>query len=209
MQSQTPPSTLGLRPPESDNSRVIAELEIAKAELVRVKAEAATAMQTTERLRASYTKSRQDAKVRLRVVAVAMLTAALIKIAWLSAQASVTPTLRAAPLPATSGGIATPYTGPAADASNSPRDREFSRSLNRLRDAFNSFPEEDQAEVVREINQRRPGAALACPLVWNDAGVPSLFVGDKKGEAPPSAIAALDQCASEVEKLRIERGPAQ
>jgi hypothetical protein len=177
-------------------SKMNAELETAQAELARVKAEAAAAQQAAQRLLASLKKSGRDAKVRLRVTAVVILTAALIKIAWQSAAVPVTPVSRAAPLPAM----------PAADTSGSRQDLEFNRALNRLRDAFHSFPDEDQLDLIREINDKRP---MACPLLWNDAGVPSLFVGDEKGEAPPSILVALNHCASSIEKLRAERGPAQ
>jgi hypothetical protein len=181
------------------------ELENAKAELLRLKAEAAVAECATEQLRANFKKSRRVATVRLRVIAVVMLTAALIKITWLSAQAPVAPATRAMPLPAMHGGIGTPNTAD-ADITDSSGTREFTRSLNRLRDAFHSLPEEDQLDVVREINEKNPGAAMACPLVWNAQGVPSLFLGDRNGDVPPSVIAALDQCAGEIEKLRIEKG---
>ncbi len=209
MKSPTSTSTLSLRQPtKAEKDKLLAaELETAKAELQRAKAEAAAAQRATEQLRATVKKSRRDAKVRLRIIAVVMLTAALIKITWLSAQAPVAPVTRAAPLPAMpGGGIAMP---PAAEASttDSPGTHAFTRSLNRLRDAFHSLPEEDQLDVVREINEKNPAAAMACPLVWNAQGVPSLFLGDRKGDVPPSMIAALDQCASEIEKLRAEKGP--
>jgi hypothetical protein len=202
MQSQTQASTLNLRKPrnkaEEEKFRMNAELENAKAELQRVKAEAAAAQQATER---RIKKSRRDAKVRLRVTAVVMLTAALIKIIWLSAHTPQAPILPTVPLPATAGGITAAYA-----ATNSPGNYEFTRSLNRLRDAFHSFPDDDQLDIVREINRRHPGAAMACPLAWNAAGVPSLYVGDEEGQVPPSVITALNQCASEVEKLRVEKG---
>jgi hypothetical protein len=197
VESRNSASTPGLRPPprtksEKDKARVSAELENAKAELQRLKAEAAaTAERAAEQLRATVKKSR-DAKVRLRVIAVVMLTAALVKITWQFAAAPVVPVTRLAPLP----GVST---------TDSPGMREFTRSLNRLRDAFHSLPEEDQVDVVREINEKHPGAAMACPLVWNAQGVPTLFLGDKKGDVPPSMIAALEQCASEIEKLRAEK----
>jgi hypothetical protein len=185
-------------------ARATSELEDAKAELQYFKAEAAAAERANVQLRASVKKSRRDATVRLRVIAVVMLTAALIKIAWLSAQAPVAPVVRAAPLPALPGALPA---AAEADTTDSPGTREFTRSLNRLRDAFHSLPEEDQLDVVREINEKNPDAAMACPLVWDAAGVPSLFLGDKKGDVPPSMIAALNQCASEIEKLRAEKGP--
>jgi hypothetical protein len=181
-------------------------LEIAKAELQLAKADAAAAERVIEQLRANFKKSRRVATVRLRVIAVVMLTAALIKITWLSAQDSVTPPTPAMPLPVMHRSIGTPNTAD-ADITDSPGTREFTRSLNRLRDAFHSLPEEDQRDVVREINQKNPGAAMACPLGWDAQGVPSLFLGDRKGDVPPSVIAALDQCAGEIEKLRTEKGP--
>jgi hypothetical protein len=203
-------STLQLRQSysrsENDKFRVKAELETVKAELQRVKAESAAVQEATERLQASFTKSRRDTKVRLCVVAVLMLTAALVKIIWLSSHAPETPTSRAALVPAVSDGMTTPNPGE-SDTSDSLGNREFSRSLDRLRDAFHAFPEKDQMDIVREINQKHPGGPMGCPLAWNAAGVPSLFIGDKKGEAPPSMVAALNQCASEVEKLRAEKGP--
>jgi hypothetical protein len=182
-----------------------AELEFAKAELARVKAEAVAAQLATERLQAHLTKSRRDTKVRLRVIAVVMLTAALIKTAWQSAQAP--PVSGTAPLPIGAAGIlSAPNVMRAANTPDSPQNREFVRSLNRLRDAFHSFPDEDQIGLIQEINENRP---MACPLAWNEAGIPSLFVGDKKGETPPSMIAALNQCASAIEKLRVKIDSAQ
>jgi len=210
VESRNSASTLGLRPSriksEKDKARVSAELENAEAELQRLKAEAAaTAERAAEQLRATVKKSRRDAKVRLRVIAVIMLTAALIKITWQFAEAPVAPLMRAIPLPAMHGGIAAPA-GADGTTSDSPGTREFTRSLDRLRDAFHSLPDEDQLAVVREINEKHPGDAMACPLVWNVQGVPSLFLGDRKGDVPPSMIAALNQCASEIEKLRAEKG---
>lgn len=191
---------------ETDQLRTSRQLEAAKAELERVKAEAAAAQRANEQLQINFEKSRRDTKVRLRVIAVVMLTAALIKITWQSVHSSSAPIKIAVSLPAESG-TATGDATANVDTSDSPGTRELSRSLDRLRDAFHSFPEESQSDVVREINQKHPGAALACPLVWNNAGVPSLLVGDKTGNAPPSMIVALNQCASEVEKLRAEKGP--
>ncbi len=210
MESQKSASTLGLGPPrtksERDKASVNAELEEAKAELQRLKADAAAAERTAEQLRANFKKSRRDVTVRLRVIAVVMLTAALIKITWQSADAPVAPVMRAAPLPAMSGAIAMPA-AVEETTPDSPGTRKFTQSLNRLRDAFHSLPEEDQLDVVREINEKHPGDAMACPLVWNALGVPSLFLGDRKSDFPPSIIVALDQCAGEIEKLRAEKGP--
>jgi hypothetical protein len=176
-------------------------LENAKAELQRVKAEAAAAQQANER---RLKKSRRDAKMRLRVTAVVMLTAALIKITWLSAQTPPPPIP-----PANASGIIPAYAAQSDDLTDSPANQEFTSSLNRLRDAFHSFPDEYQLDIVSEINRRHPGAAMACPLAWNAAGVPSLYVGDKESHAPPSVIAALNQCASEVEKWRTEKAPTR
>jgi hypothetical protein len=186
-----------------------AELESAKAELARAKAESAAAQQAAERSEANLKKSRRDNKVRLRLVAVVMLTAALVKIAWQSMQAPVAPVVTAAPLPATPAAVSAPNTIQSAGASDTVQNRQFVRSLNRLRDAFHAFPEKDQMDLVREINQKQAGGPMACPLAWNAAGIPSLSVGDNKGQAPPSMIVALDQCASAVEKLRAEKEPAQ
>jgi hypothetical protein len=123
-------------PRSKSESDKLAELKRAQAELQRVKAEAAAAQQATERLRASVAKSRRDTKFRLRVVAVVMLTAALIKILWLSAQSPPALPKIAAPLPP-SNSLSTPGGAKAkGGASDSSADVQFSRALNRLHDAF-------------------------------------------------------------------------
>ena len=211
MNSETPGSTIGLRQPQhkSGDDTPSAELEKARAELRRVNDRAEKARQETEQLRVSVAKTRRDTKLVLRVAAALMLTAALIKITWLAMEAPQTVPKIITPLPPATAALVPPHPTPAREMSDSAADLQLSRALNRLLDAFHTFPEEDQKDLVREINEKDTGGALACPLAWNDAGVPSLYLGDRKGEVPPSMITALNQCASEVEKLRIERGPAK
>jgi hypothetical protein len=185
------------------------ELASSKAEVRRVTDEAAAARHASEQLRVNVAKSRRDNKFRLRVAAVIMLMAALIKIAWVSAQSPPAPPSLAVPLPPLAA-ASVPIVNPAAASEGliPPANLQLSRALNRLSDAFHSFPEEHQMDVVREINQKHPGDALACPMAWSE-GEPALYVGDKKGEVPPSVVGTLNQCASEVEKLRAERGSAE
>jgi hypothetical protein len=191
-------TTLNLRNPfgaagKADLPRT--ELEKAKAEAQAARAQAAAAVENAERLRANLLRSKRDAKVRLRITAAIMMTAALLKIAWQAAQA---PAADAVPLKTQ------PLAASAALNGVNSSDRAFKDSaavlaLERVRTAFHAFPEEDQVDLVREVNQTYAGIGLSCPLEWRD-GVPILRVGD-----PPSMAAALNQCAAGVERLRADR----
>jgi hypothetical protein len=153
-------------------------------------------------------KAGRDNKLRLRTTAVIMMTAALLKLGWEAAHAE-------APVPA--AGIAQPLTPAAAAIPVASIDRgkagsidssEGAVAMERLRDAFHSFPDQDQTILVREINTKYAGTEMTCPLVWND-GVPALYVGDRKGGAPPPLMAAaLNRCANAVEKLRADKDAA-
>lgn len=184
--------------------RATSDLANVKAELRSVKEEASVAREATEHFRAGVAKSRRNAKYRLRVTALVMLVAALIKLAWVAAQPP--PSAPAVPLPPPPiASIPIPIAAPLAETRISPGNLQLSRALNRLGDAFRAFPE-DQRDVVAEINRKHPGNSMACPLAWNDEGVPSLFVG---GKAPLSVVEELNRCASELEELSVEKQSAK
>lgn len=197
-------STLSLGTPPRQFAKLggRTELEKAKAEVARVKAQAAEAEETARKLQASLVKTRRDNKMRLRVTAVLMMTAALIRLGFMAtAEPAPAPiqaqtTLAAAVSPTTTAQDATGSSSTNADQTN--------HALNHLRDAFHAFPAEDQMDLVREINEKHPGSSMACPLVWND-GEPALYVGDAKDKSEPYMLQALNQCANELEKLKAER----
>ncbi len=203
-------STLSLRVPFNAPHRrkQPTELEKARAETERIREEAAAAHEAAAEARTRMQKSARDAKFRLRATAVIMMTAALVKLGWEAAHAPdpapmplVAQTLPPAGVASASKSRQTSDNSASTDASPG------AKALERLRTAFHAFPEEDQMDLVREINERYPGPGVACPLVWTD-GVPALYVGDPKGKAPPSMVNALNRCALEAEKLRIERDAA-
>ncbi len=134
--------------------------------------------------------------MRLRVTAMVMITAALLKLGWQASQAPTRPATPSVAQPLTASRDALPVQ---SDHSPIP---QAEVALNRLRDAFHEFPEKDQPTVVREVNERFAGTEFSCPLAWAD-GVPSLSVKDK-GKAEPMMAAALNQCAAGVERLRNE-----
>ena len=197
-------STLSLRNPSPGAGKrgAPSELDKARAETELMRAQAKAERESAEQLRATLRKSTRDAKVRMRATAVILMTAALLKIAWEAAyKPEPVPTpITAQPSSPSPGAQIAAKNAPLADQS------EGALALERLRTAFHSFPGEDQMDVVREVNERRWGPEMTCPLVWNDAGVPALYVGDKKGEMPPPLVAkALNHCAGGIERLRAER----
>jgi hypothetical protein len=176
-------------------------LERAKAALARLEAEVAASQRAADQLKSDLAKSRRNNKVRLRVTAVVMMTAALIKLTW---DATHAPPPILPPATSTIPSSLAPHSG---DSSDNAVEGSAPQALDRLRSAFLTMPDMDQLDIVREINRKHSAGPLACPLAWKD-GVPSLSLGDQQGEAPTMA-AALNRCASEVEKLRIERGTAK
>ena len=78
----------------------------------------------------------------------------------------------------------------------------FFESVDRLGRAFDSFPDEQPAQIVGEINSRLPGS-MACPMEWNHSGEPSFVFGG----GPPvrlSILGVIDRCASLVEQYRMK-----
>ena len=203
-------NTISLRSPfhEAIQGGPLTELDKARAEADKLRAEAAAAVAKAEKLRASMLRSTRDAKFRLRATAAVMMTAALLKLAWQAANATTPVPVpeRAQPLPPSAAAPASvnPAPAQAGEDGEAVDPSPGALALERLRTAFHSFPDEDQWEVVRQVNERYAGAGLACPLEWKD-GIPALYVGDKKGDAPPSMVKALNQCSEGVEKLRLER----
>ena len=76
---------------------------------------------------------------------------------------------------------------------------QLSRALDRLGDAFHAFPE-DQRDLLHEINVEAD--PMACPLAWNDVGVPSLFVGGKKRPSRGRGAESVRQRAGEIERRK-------
>jgi hypothetical protein len=172
------------------------ELEKARAETELLRTEVAAAHKSAAESQASMQRSSRDAKFRLRATAAIMMTAALLKMAW---EAAHSPT--AVPTPSRAQPLAQSTKSGKVLTDQSPG----AVALERLRDAFHSFPGRDQTDLVREVNEKYAGTALACPLVWTD-GVPSLYVGDPKGMAPASMVDALNRCATAIEKRRQQTG---
>ena len=141
-------------------------------------------------------KASRRSKVRLRMTAMIMMTAALLKVAWEAANPA--PPIASALQPV--GHSAAPAPPPSLE------DTEAQVALERLRDAFRNFPDEDQPTVVREVNARYARTEFTCPLEWTD-GVPALSVKDK-GPQRPLMAGALNQCAAGVERLRREKDAA-
>lgn len=188
--------------PKTGKRRPPTELEKAKAEAERARADLSAAQQRADESRAKLLKSKHDSKVRLRVTAVVMMTLALIKLGWQAANEPtpmLTPTV-AQPMPKSAAAMTMRQSSASGDASVAPTEAQ----MERLRDAFHAFPEEDQPDVVREVNERYAGTDSTCPLAWNADGMPSLSLKD--GSKPDGMMAkALSQCAKGVEKLRKER----
>ncbi len=124
------------------------------------------------------------------------MTAALVRVAWeaMNTQAPVVTSSIEKKITQTTAAII---------ARTDERPSEAEVGLDRLRDAFHSFPEEDQPTVVREVNLRYAGTEFTCPLAWIQ-GIPELSVKDKRNNQPMMAE-ALNQCASGVERLRREK----
>jgi hypothetical protein len=173
-------------------------------ELKRVKAEAAAARQVAEQSQTKLVESRRDNRLRLRLTALVMMTAALMKLAWQAGHAPQPTPGTVQPLARLASSIPARFDGQGGGSSGSLVIGQFPRALNRLSAAFHSFPDEDQMEIVHEVNRKYPGSSMTCPLVWKN-GVPALYVGEKTGEPPPSLIHAVEQCAKEIEKLRVEK----
>jgi hypothetical protein len=171
----------------------------AGAELEQAKTEARRAWAAAERARVALVKTKQDAKFRLRVTAVLMMTVALAKMAWVAANSEPEATAPTVVQPMAKSAGGTPANS-ATDGTGS------TIALDRLRDAFHSFPDEDQPDVVREVNRRYAGSEFACPLSWTD-GFPALWLKNS-GKVEPMMATALNQCAAGVEKLRQERDAA-
>jgi hypothetical protein len=196
-------NTLNLRKPSNKAGERLrdsrAELQKALAEATTSKAEAVAARESAEKARHRLAKSKRDAKVRMRVTAVLMMTAALFKLGWEAAHE--TPTIakitRSAKTALNLTASAQMGKDPTIDNSDG------GKALNRIRSAFELLPELDQPEVVRQVNARNPGSEKACPIVWDD-GHPSLFVGDKEGTQPISIAATLNRCSTEIERLRAD-----
>ena len=190
---------LSLRSP-AGGRRIPTELEKAKAEAERAKADSAAAQARADQARAKLEKSTRDSKVRLRLTAVVMMLAALLKLGWQAAND---------PAPATKPGIAqalTPTQNAMPVSSTEATVTQAEVALDRLRDAFHSFPEEDQPDVVREVNEKYAGSDSTCPLAWA-RGMPALSLKDG-GRWEPMMAAALNHCADGVERLRKERDDA-
>ncbi len=200
---RTPPSK------SDDDVRASGDLVEARAELLRLQKALDTAQQVTEETRTHAEKSRRNTKYLLRVTAIVMLVAALIKLAWVSAHSPAPGIARAVPLPPVAASISIPMAAKVAETRTTPSDLQLSLALNRLGDAFRAFPEDHQRDVVAEINRKHPGDSMACPLAWNDDGVPSLFVGGDRGVASLSVVKELNRCADEVEELSAEKRAAK
>lgn len=172
------------------------ELEKAKAEAERAKADSVAAQARADQARVKLEKSTRDAKVRLRATAVIMMTAALVRLGWEAANA---------PPPVVKPSLVQPMTA-SKDAmslsSSNAAVPEAEIALDRLRNAFHTFPEKDQPIVVREVNERYAGTEFTCPLAWAE-GIPALSVKDQ-GNSQPMVAAALNRCAAGVERLRRE-----
>lgn len=171
------------------------ELEKARAEVQRARADMAAAQDRADQAKAKLQQATRDAKVRLRWTAVIMMTAALLKVGWEAAmrQSPVTSSEIVQPMAESSGAMAVQSGAPT----------EAQVALERLHDAFYAFPDEDQPAVVKEVNARYAGSEFTCPLAWSE-GVPALSVKDR-GKAEPMMAGALNRCAAGVERLRRER----
>jgi len=196
-------NALMLRSPAAATAKrgPLTELEKAREEANRARADGAAAQERAEQAKARMLKSTRDAKVRLRVTAVIMMTAALLRLAWEANSQPSAPVAKVI-LPIGQSSVAGEKT---VAANSQPTQAEV--ALDRLRDAFHSFPDEDQPAVVSEVNTHYAGTELTCPLAWSSKGIPALSVKDN-GEAVPLMAGALNQCAAGVEKLRQERDAA-
>lgn len=178
------------------------ELEKARLEAEWARADAAAASERAERIHAQMLQTKRDAKVRLRITAIIVISAALIKMGWQAAHeptptASVTP-----PFQVAGGGTMLSLPPGTAESSAADEQSAANAALERLRDAFHTLPEEAQIDIVREINAKSLNGEMTCFLAWRD-GVPALYVGNKE-DKPPVAD-ALNRCAAGVERLRAER----
>ena len=191
----------GVRKPirGSADAPALTELDKARADIARLKRDAAAAQNSADKLEACLVKTRRDNKVRLRVTAVCMMTAALIRLIFFPFREPEPG--QPAQIVAAGGIIPLSQVTQRISAS----DGRVMQALDRLRDAFHSLPSEDQMDVVRQINAQHRGESVACPLVWTD-GIPALYVGDRNGQTAPWIAKALNQCAEKVEELRIEKG---
>lgn len=177
------------------------ELEKARQEASRARADALAAQERADQARERLLKNKRDTKMRLRATAVIMLTAALLRLAWEASN-----TQPPAPVASAVQPIAQGTAGALPEASTT-ETTQAELALDRLRDAFSSFPDEDQPAVVSEVNARYAGTEFSCPLAWSTKGMPTLSVGGNGGSQPIIARAA-NQCAAGVEKLRSDRAAA-
>jgi hypothetical protein len=217
--------TLGLVSPYSSSGKdAPSELEKARAETARVRVEIAAAHESAAQACAKMQQSKRDAKFRLRATAMVMMTAALLRLGWQAAHEppAVPAAITVQPLAVSSTGMSvsrSDQTGKGASSVDhntvdhitvdhiTVDHSEGAKALERLRGAFLAFPDETNIEVVAEINAKYKGPGLACPLVW-EKGIPSLYVGDPEGVAPPSMVNSLNRCSREAEKLRVEKDAA-
>jgi hypothetical protein len=204
-------SALNLRAPFGAPSRwrQPSELESARAEIEHIREEAAAAYEAAAEARARLQKFARHVKFRLRATAVIMLTAALLKLGWETAHApNPSPTTRVSRSLTPVGVTSESWPKPTATTATSVDNSAGANALKRLRDAFQAFPEEDQIDIVHEMNEKYAGPGRACPLVWKN-GAPSLYVGDPTGFNSPSMVNTINRCASELEKLRVDRDAAR
>ena len=168
-------------------------------ELERARAEVLAAQQREYEAQVKLEKTKRAAKVRLRVTAFLMMTAALVKLAW---------NWNDGPVPATATSVEKLITQSTAAilVKTGVRPTESEAALLRLHDAFITLPEQDAQDVVQEVNKRYAGTEFTCSLAWNE-GMPALSVKSSAGN-PPMLASAANQCAAGVERLRRERDAA-
>jgi hypothetical protein len=191
-------SLLTTREKELAQSR--AELLQMFAQMEKAKTETVLARQEARELREHIiATSTQPRKVNFRIMAMALMAvlmlAAILEIAHFAYEHPPAPELASAPL-ATGSPI------PRKTRSHAASDVRFNMAIHRLQDLFESLPE-DEAEVVKQINEKNPDGPHPCPLEWNKGAV-ALSLGGKSGDLPPSLLAAVNQCAAAVEKFRAE-----
>lgn len=165
-------------------------------ELEKLRADLVAAQRRGDETLAKLVSSTRSAKVRLRVTAVVMMTAALATVAWNGMNG---------PVPAAAPGIQRPSMPHAAAIVVKTAAGPNESALGRLHAAFLTLPEQDQQETVREVNARYAGTEFTCPLAWNE-GMPELSVKAEKQQ--PMMASAANQCAAGIERLRRETDAA-
>jgi hypothetical protein len=162
-----------------------------KAEVDRLKAESAAARYATEQLRHDIAASKRTTNLRLGAAAALLVTVGFVSFTWVSSHKSdYASPISTEQIPGS----------PAIRTRVSTTDNETQAAIVRLRNALNSFPDQEPEAILRKVNQRHGARSKPCPLNWS-GDLPTLSVGRVSSGAPLSMATALNQCSDAIEEL--------